>query len=167
MRIYRVGITGHRPDRFRDAEVAQELCDELVMTLKKQYEYIEFNLGGSTGTDQWVGDACIRYEVEYNLFLPFPAEIQSKHWYKEQQDNLNTQIEKCNSLYIAGPKYKPANYFIRNRSIVDNADFLVCFWEGIHRGGTFDTLKYAMKKSKIVLNALTDLSMVTGEHLEK
>ena len=166
MSVNHIGITGHRPNFFRDAEKTKELCDSLVLNMLKEYDHPIFNLGGCAGADQWVGNACIKYNIEFNLFLPFPAEIQSKYWYKDQQEALENQIKHCKGLVIAGPKYKPANFFIRNRSIVDNSDFLVCFWEGMHRGGTYDCIKYAVqKKSKIVLNALTDLSMVTGEEL--
>lgn len=165
MKVYRIGITGHRPDGFKDPIKAKKLCEDTTLKMYSFYPDPIFNLGGCIGADQWVGTKCIDLDIRYNLFLPFPPEIQSKHWYEAQKKELKRQVEKCNGLIIAGPKYKPANFFIRNRQIVDNSDIVICFWEGNKRGGTYDCVKYAVKKSKITLNALDNLSMIDKSNL--
>ena len=43
---------------------------------------------------------------------------------------------------------------------LDDADFVVAFWVGKRRGGTFNTMRYALKKSKFVFNALNELRPV-------
>ena len=157
-----VGVTGHRPHKFKHADFAKTMCDDAVVIMKRHYgDTLCFNLGGCIGADQWVGESCIANSVKYNLFLPFPAEIQAEHWYDKQRDELLKQVSLCQSLNIAGPVYKIENYLIRDRLIVDSSDFIVCFWEGAKFGGTYETIKYAVTNSKIVLNAMNDLSMVT------
>lgn len=166
MRLYNIGITGHRPHKFKNPDFVKRQCEDVVVIMQRHYgDALRFNLGGCTGTDQWVGEACLRFGAKYNLYLPFPAEIQSQHWYDEQKKELDRQVANCESLSVLGPEYVASNYFERDKQIVDNSDFVIAFWEGPKQGGTYITVKYAVEQSKIVLNALTDLSMITGEHL--
>lgn len=168
MRVYRVGITGHRPDRFKDVDLAISICDKLVADIQYQYGdsgELCFNLGGCIGADQWVGDACIKYGVNFHLYLPFPIDVQAKYWYDYQKENLVRQADACSGMTVVGDSYQIANYFVRDKMIVDNSDFMVCLWEGCTQGGTFQTIKYAVKQSKIVLNALTNMSLVSKSQL--
>jgi len=50
--------------------------------------------------------------------------------------------------------------------MVDCADFVVAFWVGKRRGGTFNTMKYALKQSKFVFNGLNELRPVFSESLK-
>jgi hypothetical protein len=81
---------------------------------------------------------------------------------------LKTQYEKASGLTIIDPSgdYHVKNYFIRDRMMVDEADVLVAFWVGRRRGGTFETMKYALKNSKFVFNALDDLRPIFNVDLE-
>lgn len=166
MKVYQVGITGHRPDRYKDAQAAEKLCRETIATIDYQYYdagQLYFNLGGCIGADQWAGAACIDLDIDFNLFLPFPPNIQAQYWYDYQKEELERQVDHCSGLTIVGEEYKVANYFIRDRMIVDNSDFIICFWEGCLQGGTYQTIKYAVNNNKIVLNALDNLSLVSRE----
>jgi len=167
--VCKVGITGHRPPEFKDIENAKGICREVVRLVQAQYNDPElcFNLGGCIGADQWVGGACIERGIKFQLLLPFPPEVQSKYWDSDQKSNLMFQVDSCASLTVIGPSYKRANYFIRDRAIVDQSDFLICFWEERKYGGTYETIKYAIKQKKIILNGLKNLSLVTREQVEK
>ena len=50
---------------------------------------------------------------------------------------------------LSGLEAKAADFFIRNKQIVDNCDTLVAFWDG-KSAGTGSSIKYARKKGKEV-----------------
>lgn len=50
--------------------------------------------------------------------------------------------------YKATSKYAP---IARNHEMVDRADMVVACWDGRVVGGTFDTIKYAISKHKLIM----------------
>ncbi|MHA2067756.1 MAG: hypothetical protein ACXABY_25620 [Candidatus Thorarchaeota archaeon] len=169
MRLYNIGITGHHPDRFRNSEQAKIICAETVSLIEYQYydESLQFNLGGEPGAEQWVAAACAAKGIDYGMVLPYPAEQVSEHWYDNQKETLTQQINGCAGLTIMSPDTEFDNYDLKKEAIVDSSDFVICFWEGRLFGRTYETVKYAVEKSKIVLNGLTGLSLVSRSQLEK
>lgn len=185
----RVAITGHRPDAFIQSHYSegqvQLIADGVVATFQRQYGSgqhtgagddceikappLAFNVGGCIGADQWVGRACIGAGVPYYLFMPMTLEVQSRYWSQNQTDELRSQVETSEGVDIVDPSgnYSVQNYFIRDRRMVDNADIVVAFWVGKKKGGTYQTMKYALKQSKFVFNALDGLRPVFSEDLQK
>lgn len=170
MRTYYVGITGHRPERFKYPDIVKELCENAVKTIKYQYEdqgNIIFNVGGLVGTDLWVIEYCIKHGIDYKLVLPCDANSLSQHWYDYQQNSLINAVENCTELIITGTAEDEISFEAVRNYIVDGSDFIICAWEGCLYGGTFETIKCAVEKGKIVLNVLTDLSLVSKEQFNR
>jgi len=173
--MVQIAITGHRPDSFLishyDPATVQRIADDTVWRLKKEYkEDLCFNLGGALGADQWVGTACIKNGVKFRLYLPFHPTVQSSHWTNEQKAELDQQLQKAAGIDIMEPdpgiEYNVARYFERNQKMVDEASFVIAFWVGKKRGGTFHAMQYALKSSKFVFNALDKLRPVFMEDIE-
>jgi len=174
-----VAVTGHRPDSFLvshySPETVQRIAEDTIFVLQKQYkDDLILNLGGAIGADQWAGEACIALNVRYKLYLPFPPEVQSKFWSKEHREILERQMSKACGMEIIDPsgRYHVSKYQERNKRMVDDADFVLAFWVGRRKGGTFNYIKYALKESKFVYNALdensfTDNRFVVNEDLTK
>ncbi len=169
----RVCITGHRPDPFLvshyQAETVARLAGDIACVLKREYgEELFFNLGGAIGADQWMGAAAIEHGIRFGLFLPFPPQVQARFWTEEQRSELDRQLRTAARIVIADPsgQYDPARYHERDRLMVDESDFVVAFWVGRRRGGTYETMRYALSKSKFVLNALDRLRPVFKQDLE-
>lgn len=169
----KVAITGHRPDAFIQSHYTEGqvklIAEGVVATFKRQFDgNLSFNVGGAVGADQWLAQACIEVDVPYYLYAPMLFEIQSKYWSDKQKNELKIQYEKAAGVTIADPSgnYHVSNYFIRDKMMVDNADILVAFWVGRRRGGTFETIKYALKKSMFVFNALDNLRPLFNIDLE-
>ncbi len=161
--MIQVAITGHRPDSFLvshyELSTVIRIVDDTIWRLKKEYkEELCFNLGGALGTDLWAGSACIKNDVKFRLYLPFHPKIQAAHWTKEQKLELDNQLQKASGIDIMEPnpdiEYNIGRYFERNQKMVDDASFVVAFWVGKRRGGTFHAMNYALKNSKFVFNAL-------------
>jgi uncharacterized phage-like protein YoqJ len=169
----KICVTGHRPDAFivshYDEEAVKALAESVVEGFKRKYgEKLSFNLGGAVGVDQWMGMAAIDHEVRFSLFLPFPPHIQSRFWKEGQRFELGRQIKCASEIFIADSsgKYDVSKYHERDKSMVDNCDFVLAFWVGRRRGGTFNTIRYALSKPKSVLNALNNLHPVLESDLE-
>jgi len=173
--MIQVAITGHRPDSFLvshyDPETIMRIADDTVWKLKKEYkDELCFNLGGALGADLWVGAACIKNDVRFRLYLPFHPKVQTAHWTTEQKMELNQQLQKAAGIDIMEPnpdiEYNVGRYFERNQKMVDDASFVIAFWVGKRRGGTFHAMKYALNNSKFVFNALDGLRPIFTEELE-
>ena len=170
----KIAITGHRPDAFlvshyEDSQV-KRIADDIVCVFKREFgDDLCFNLGGSTGVDQWVGSACIEHGVKYHLFLPFLPQVQNKFWDEECKLELDRQMKNAAGITISdlSGKYIPELYQVRNKLMVDSSHFLVAFWVGKRRGGTYNTIKYALEKSKFVYNALNDRKPINIADLKK
>jgi uncharacterized phage-like protein YoqJ len=146
------------------------IIDGVVATFQREYkDGLVFNLGGCIGADQWVGRACMELGVEFNLYLPMLPELQSRYWTQTGKDELTAQLNATSSVDIVDSSglYNIASYHERDKKMVDNADILVAFWVGKRKGGTFFTMKYALKNSKFVFNALDSLRPVFKEDLKK
>jgi hypothetical protein len=63
--------------------------------------------------------------------------------------------------------YRVSLYQERNKKMVDDANFTIAFWVGKKRGGTMNAMKYSLKESKFVLNAMDNLRPLFKEDLEK
>lgn len=172
----RIAITGHRPDSFLVSHCSPEtiirLASDVVCVFKREFQdELTFNLGGAVGVDQWVGMACIEHNVPYKLYLPFHPSIQAKYWNSEQRAELDRQMKHAAGIDIIQPDPKipwsPRTYQERNIRMVDDADFVVAFWVGKRRGGTFNAMQYALKQSKFVFNALDKNRFVFKEDLKK
>lgn len=169
----KIAITGHRPDDFLVSHYSIDsiinIVNDTIGSLKRQHEELVFNLGGAVGIDQWFGRACIEQGVKFYLYLPFKPEIQGKFWSDSQKKELEEQIKHASGVSIldTSGNYKSWVYQERNKSMVDNASFLVAFWVGKKRGGTFNCMKYALQQSKFVYNALNNLQPVFIEDLKK
>ena len=171
--MVRVSITGHRPDPFLvshyKTEAVERLAGDVACALKREYgSELYLNLGGAIGADQWMGAAAIEQGIRFGLFLPFLPQIQAKFWSEGQRNELDRQMKaaSCITIVDSSGQYDVARYHERDRLMVDQGDFIVAFWGGRRRGGTFETMRYALSKSKFVLNAMDGLRPGFKQDLE-
>jgi len=169
-----VCITGHRPDSFLvshyGVDTVRRIVDDIACVLKREYEdELQLNLGGAIGTDQWMGSSAIEHGIRYKLYLPFHPATQARYWSPAQREELDRQMRNASGIFIADPsgKYDVSRYLERDRMMVDDSDFVVGFWVGRRRGGTFETMKYALKQSKLVHNGMDRLRLLFRHDLEQ
>ena len=90
--------------------------------------------------------------------IPFPGQADS--WEKADQKcryNIPTAADKA---VITSEQYNRGCFFTRNRYMVDNADVVVCAFNG-KSGGTAYTVDYALKQNKIVIQIDPETSEVS------
>ena len=142
---------GHR-EIYNFFELEEKL-EEHIRILLESKEYVEFLVGRNGEFDQLVSSTVRRVKRNYRddnsalmLVLPYlTAEYENNHQsFHEYYD----EIEICQDA--AGGHYKAAIQ-VRNREMVDRSDLVVCCIEH-NSGGAFQTVQYAKKKNKEIVN---------------
>lgn len=130
-------------------------CTELQANLEKAIiELIErgvvfFGNGGAVGFDALAATAVLKLKEKYPhirlvMVLPCPPEQQSLKWNEEQKKRYYEILERADKVRILSPQYTNGCMLARNRHMVGNSAYLICYlWE--HSGGTFYTVDYAEK----------------------
>ena len=150
MDTFTVSFFGHR---YIDNPLALDTAlDNLIGTLLRSKEYVEFLVGRNGDFDQLVSSSirrCKRKVCDNNSahvwVLPYvTSDFQNN---EEAYRAYYDEIEVFNS---AGIHYKSA-YQARNRSMIDRSD-LVVFFVTRKNGGAYQALQYALQRGKTCLN---------------
>ncbi len=153
---YTVSFFGHR--RIYDALTIEERLDEIIRDLLQSKEYVEFLVGRNGDFDQLVSSAVRRAKKECGdhnsalvLVLPY---LTGEYRYNEKSfESYYDEIEICDAAAKAHPK---AAIQIRNCSMIDRSDLVVCFVEK-NEGGAFRSMRYAECNHKPLLNLASRL----------
>ena len=151
MRIYSMAFFGHR---YVDNIIkVEDLIEHQIRKLIDENEYVDFLVGSNGDFDQCVSSSVLRVRKNYRddnsalvLVLPYPtAEYLNNDNYFH---DYYTDVEISRAASVAHPK--SANQ-IRNREMVDRADLIICYIE-YEKGGAWQTVEYALKQGKAVIN---------------
>ena len=158
MKTY-VGITGHRPSYFKNAE--QERL-RFLTRFGYAFDSLSFleseNLilanGGAPGVDYWALEYALKHKIPFELYLPFSVSELKKFRTKKEYEFLNKCIKSnfCMGQYEASKTYNSRAYQQRNRSVVDKSFVVLAYWTGNTKSGTFNCIKYALQRNKLVWN---------------
>lgn len=158
---FTVAFFGHR---YIDNPLEVEtLLEEQIRNIICEKEYVDFIVGRNGDFDRCVSSAVIRVRKKVRddnsalvLVLPYPtAEYlnNEKSFY-----DYYTDIEISHEATKAHPK---SAIQIRNRDMVDRADLVICYIEE-KSGGAWQSVKYALKNKKDVIN----LAMIDIDDIE-
>lgn len=183
-KILRVAITGHRPGDLFDADghaldpqpaIADFLHRAGARGKASGRTRVRVVTGGALGIDQAVAAAVAAHpdvdgiRFDYAVFLPFPIEIMGARWSAAARAYL---VRLCAGAAELPPPVSPTYaawaYGSRNRAMVDSSAFVVGFWSGIKKGGTYNCLHYAVREAKpprAAYNALDDFRKLTTADL--
>ncbi len=136
-------------------------CTELQTNLEKAIiELIEqgvvfFGNGGAVGFDALAATMVLKLKEDYPhirlvMVLPCPPEQQSLKWNDEQKKQYYEILGQADKVRILSPQYTEKCMLDRNRHMVDNSAYLICYLRE-QRGGTFYTVNYAERKGLNIL----------------
>ena len=136
-------------------------CTELQANLEKAIiELIErgvvfFGNGGAVGFDLIAATTALKLKEKYPhirlvMVLPCPPEQQSLKWNEDQKKRYYEILGQADMVRILSPQYTDKCMLERNRHMVDNSAYLICYLRQ-HSGGTFYTVKYAEKRGLEIL----------------
>lgn len=138
-----------------------EDCYELQADLERAIiELIErgvifFGNGGAVGFDALAATTVLKLKEDYPhirlvMVLPCPPEQQSLKWNDDQKKRYYEILEQADKVRILSPQYTDGCMLDRNRHMVDNSAYLICYLRQ-HSGGTFYTVNYAERKGLEIL----------------
>lgn len=116
---------------------------------------IYFGNGGALGFDQLAAETVLRLKEKYPhisliMFLPCLPEQQSLRWNFEQKKRYFKILEQADKVRVLSPQYTGSCMFDRNRHMVNNSVYLICYLRK-HSGVTFFTVNYAKQKGLKIL----------------
>ncbi len=115
-----------------------ENCSKLRANLEKAIiELIErgvvfFGNGGAVGFDALAATTVLKLKKEYPhirlvMVLPCPPEEQSMKWNEEQKKRYYDLLDQADKVRILSPRYTSGCMLNRNRHLVDNSGYLICY----------------------------------------
>ena len=155
MRIYSVAFFGHR---YVDNIIkVEDLLEKQIRKLLDENEYVDFLVGRNGEFDQCVSSTALRVRKNVRndnsalvLVLPYPTAeyLNNENYFYDYY----TDVEISHAASVAHPK---SAIQIRNREMVDRADLIICYVEH-EKGGAWQTVQYAIKQGKTVINLAQD-----------
>lgn len=151
MKIFTVAFFGHR---YMDdmTFVGRVLYDVLCDLLRKK-EYVEFLVGRNGDFDQLVSSSIRMIKKEFRddnscltLSLPYPTAeyLNNQKSFESYYDEVEL-CEEANRTHFKGAIQK------RNQHMIDRADLVIVYIKHFS-GGAYQSMRYAEKKGKTILN---------------
>lgn len=165
-------VTGHRPEGFPfPYESASMEKERYRIELKKNIMQLiaegttHFISGMAQGVDLDFAEEVLRCktiltppdkEIRLEAALPFPRQKQFSDG--QPLDRYREILLACDIKTVVSPCYQKNSFQKRNQYMVDKADIVLAVWNGIKKGGTWNTIHYAQKCGRplrlIMLNDL-------------
>jgi hypothetical protein len=151
MNIFTVSFFGHR-EISNPTEIENRL-ERVIRDLIERKEYVEFLVGRDGEFDQLVSSTIRRVTTVYCygnsshvLVLPYMK--------AEYRDNERSFLEYYDEVEVCAESssaYYKSAILIRNRSMVDRSDLVVCCIQR-KSGGAYKTVQYAIQNGVEVCN---------------
>lgn len=149
-------FTGHRPDRLpwgADEEDPRCLAlkTRLADALEEEYRAgtRHFICGMARGADLYFAEAVLALRARLpgvTLECARPYEFQAHSWPREEQDRYQSILDQCDFETLVQHHYDRGCMARRNRYMVDHAARLIGVYDGVPKGGTAQTVRYALRK---------------------
>ena len=150
MNTYTVSFFGHR--HIDNPFPIEKTLAELIGSLLRSKEYVEFLVGRNGDFDQLVSSAICRCKREIRednsahvWVLPYATAD-----YRDNEEDYRAYYDEIEVFDSAGKHFKAA-FQARNRNMVDRAD-LVVFYVERNEGGAYQTMRYAIQQGKQYIN---------------
>ena len=155
-------FTGYRPNKLPfDINIKDRTCNDFENLITKgilklaDESCLVFYSGMAMGFDIMCAEAVLMLKKVYNkplkLICAIPYPEQCETFYDKWKQRYFNILNSCDEKLIISPKYYKGCYQKRNKFMVDNSDYVLTWFNG-KAGGTKNTVNYAIKKNKFVLN---------------
>ncbi|NBI10455.1 DUF1273 family protein [Colidextribacter sp. OB.20] len=149
-------FTGHRPDKLPWGEDESDpRCVRLKRAVTQAVEdaYVagsrHFITGMARGIDLYCAEAVLALreaEEDITLECARPCETQADSWPAAEQARYQSILARCDFETLVQHGYDRFCMMRRNRYMVDRSSRLIAVYNGVPKGGTAQTLAYALKK---------------------
>lgn len=149
-------FTGHRPDKLPwGSDELDPRCRDLKRRLQeevnKAYEagYRHFICGMARGTDLYFAQAVlVLRKAKPGVILEGarPCESQAHSWPEADRILYQEILDQCDYETLVQHRYDRGCMARRNRYMVDHSARIIAVYNGVPKGGTAQTLLYAMRQ---------------------
>lgn len=149
-------FTGHRPGGLPFGE--NTLSPRFLLFQTKLLQLIDdkikdgydtFLTGCAMGADLIAADAVLKWRLttypDLRLICVEPFPDYAARWTGYWREKYERVTNSADEVISTGEVYTPACYDVRNRYMVDNSQALIAIYNGSETGGTYNTIRYAMK----------------------
>ena len=152
-------ITGiaHAPIRLmeRSSLPSAELI-HLARLALRQYGATRVITSLAPGWEQALARAAFEAEIPFTVAVPFPGRDQE--WKKEDRAHYYKLIAVADRVNRIAERYHVLATLDGHLWQVDRADILLALWDYDFQGETYDTMQYATRANKQVINLWEDWS---------
>ena len=146
-----VCFTGHR---IIGADFDEEMLDGYLNRLV-DINYTIFICGGALGFDTLVAEKIIKLKKDnpqIKLYIYAPCRDQDKKWSFSDRRRYKKILDNADVINVMAEKYYDGCMRVRNYKMVDDARLCICYLNNTVRSGTAQTVRYAQKTKKPVIN---------------
>lgn len=145
-------FTGHRHIPEEDYEILkQRLQQEIERLIANDVYY--FGAGGALGFDTLAALTVLELKQQYpliKLILVLPCPEQAKYWNQNDIEIYESIKAKADKVVYTSKSYSNDCMFIRNRHLVDNSKYCICYLVDEHSGTAY-TVNYAQNKGLAII----------------
>lgn len=150
--------TGHRPKGFPwhyhlNTEKTESYRKELTIKIEKAIAngFSHFLTGMALGADMDFAECVLSLRDKKRLPITLEAVIpcadQTKCWNEKDIFRYEQILQHIDSSIILSKTYTNDCMLARNRNMVDRSDLVIAVFNGIQRGGTWYTIRYAQSQN--------------------
>ena len=136
-------------------EVKNELCrvplSRHCCAVAEAYDrgYRHFLCGMAQGADLYFCQAVLHLKAQHpgvTLEAAIPYEGQADHWPPADRLRRQRLLNQCDLETVVQHHYTKGCMLRRNRYMVDRSSLLIAVYDGTPKGGTMNTLAYALRQ---------------------
>ncbi len=154
-------FTGYRPDKFvfkfsKNDPLYAQFTNRLVTAISTKIldGCTIFYTGMAKGFDieaaEYV-EMIKRRNKAVKLIAVVPFEGQENGWEEPWKTRYRELLPRCDDVVVLNDKYEKWAFAQRNRYMVDRSRYVITYFDG-KPGGTANTLKYALKNTREIIN---------------
>lgn len=152
----RVCFTGHRPEKLNISESkAKELLKTAIIEAIHS-GYITFISGMARGIDTWGAEIVLELKKKYkdiHLICAIPFNGFERKWNTADQERYKDILKRADYIKYISDRYSIECFQIRNMYMVNHSNRVISAYNG-EKGGTKNTIDYATRNNKEIINIL-------------
>ncbi len=152
--------TGHRPKGFpfkygidgQKHNIYLKMLEQKIELAINEYGITNFISGMALGVDMDFAETVLKLRNKYPVKLEcaIPCPDQTLKWNDKDKLRYDGILKRADEINIISERYTPDCMLKRNRYMVDKSELIIAVFNGIQKGGTWYTIKYAKSKNKII-----------------
>lgn len=165
-------FTGHRPNKLYGYDYRIDGNRRMLLKLRAIIErFIDkrgvttFISGMALGIDTWSAQIILQLKNKYpniKLVCAIPCANQSDRWREEDKEIHADILSQADYVhYVSEAPYTNWCMTDRDKWMVDQSRFVLSVFNGDKNGGTWQTVKYATKRQRTILNLHPETYEVT------